>query len=174
MSKYKLDWVEKKNIDWVVVSIEGDGQPKEVSINRKSKTGELFPNFDGIQPGAEVEGELWQSNAGKWYLFPPKPITTPSGAPRGSGGAFKAQQIDKHETRKEGFIEKIVHTKEESIKMAGAQRDAVLIVVELLRSYPPTEFPGQDFVKSEIIKWRDWFLSDEFQATLPFSTDGTK
>src|SRR3990167_8509819 len=70
----KITWVENKNEDWKLATLEENGATyEEVSINRKSKKGELFQNFDGLMPGSETEGVLWQSQAQKWYLFPPKP-----------------------------------------------------------------------------------------------------
>lgn len=74
MATYRVDWSEKKNNDWVLASLldETGNKLSEVSINRTSKKGEIFPNFDEIRPGAEIKGELWTSTANKNYLFPPR------------------------------------------------------------------------------------------------------
>lgn len=66
--------VESKNADWKVIQIlNAAGELVEnVSVNRTNKKGEVFPKFDEIAVGASVEGQLWQSPAGKIYLFAPK------------------------------------------------------------------------------------------------------
>jgi len=169
---YNIKWVEKKNNSWIVASlIEGAVQGNkpaeytEVSINRVNKKGEVFPNFDEIQAGRDVEGEIWQSSGGKWYLFAPraeKPAT-------GRSGAFKSQQITQAQDRKAQDIGKTLDRKEESIKLASAQRDAVLIVNTILQQSTSTgEFGKDEEIKTEIIKWRNWFLSSDFTDAPPF------
>lgn len=71
---YKIFEIEKKSADWVVVSLvdaAGDAHEK-VSINKVSKKGDVFPNFDALDKGTKVEGRIWESDAGKKYLFAPK------------------------------------------------------------------------------------------------------
>lgn len=66
--------VENKTPDWKVVEIlnaAGD-LITGVSVNRTNKKGEVFPEFDSIVAGAKIEGQLWESPAGKTYLFAPK------------------------------------------------------------------------------------------------------
>lgn len=155
MSKYKVEWAEVKSPEWKVVSL--DSGEKDVSINKVSKKGEVFPNFDQIAPGVEIEGELWVSPSGKNYLFPPR---VQKQAPN---GAYKQKMMEETMQRKETSIRGFQASKEESIKLAGAQRDAVLIVTTIGN----TDLTEQQ-VKDAIIKWRDWFLSDEFNTTLPF------
>lgn len=180
MAKYTISWIEAKNPDWKTASLIGEDKTayQDVSINRTSKKGEAFPNFDGLMNGGEAEGEIWQSAGGKWYLFPPKPQTTPSGAPRGSGGGFKAKMIDEAMAKKEQSIGRFQASKEESIRLASAQRDSVLVVVHLYKEIAedPIMTPSEkdSAIKKKILELRDWFLSDEFQQTLPFSEDGTK
>ncbi len=91
----KISWLEKKNEDWKIATLtnEAGAQFQNVSINRVSKKGETFPNFDTLTNSSEVDGVLWQSPKGGWYLFPPKPETPQGGAPRGNGGAYKSKQI---------------------------------------------------------------------------------
>lgn len=172
----KISWLEKKNEDWIVASLERESGDtlNEVSINRKSKKGELFPNFDGLMAGSDVEGELWQSSGGKWYLFPPR---SPQKA---QGGAYKQKLMEEAVARKETFITKTVASKEESIKLSSAQRDAVLMVTtfhkDQFMKIPHDRVVSQrdyyldeEAVKSKITEWRDWFLlSKEFNDTPPF------
>ena len=156
--KYIVKNVDVKNDDWKLIGIE-DSTSKttsEVSVNRKSKKGELFPNFDEIKVDAEIEGELWQSQAGKFYLFAPKPQTSSSG---GSKSAF----VEKTMARKEESIGRFQDKKEEAIALSSAQRDAVLIVTAR-----GLDAMTVDDIKSEILQWRNWFLSDGFTEHPPF------
>lgn len=170
MATYKLEWVEKKGEDWVLASLESG--EKDVSINRTSKKGEVFPNFDTLTPGMSVEGELWQSGAGKWYLFPPRPETNATGANRGQGGAFKQKMIEDSMNKKNESITRFQGQKEESIKQMSAQRDAVLIVTTFYKDRigndPILEGEMDSIIKKKITEYRDWFLSHEFGETLPF------
>ncbi len=159
MAKYNVNWLAKKNEDWIMASLkDGEKEYKDVSINRVNKKGETFPGFDDLQPGRDVEGELWESPSHKWYLFAPRPESTRGGA----GGAFKQAQIEKTMDKKNEFIGKTLDRKEDSIRLAGAQRDAVLIVTT---RYNDPEMSIADF-KNEILKWRDWFLT-EFNKDIP-------
>jgi len=163
MAKFKIQWLVRKSPDWIVAELidEGGTNLKEVSINKTSKKGEPFPLFEEMQPGREIEGELWTSDKGKNYLFPPRVAKT------GNGGAFKQKMIEDTMQKKNDSISHFQDNKEQSIKLASAQRDAVLIVKELLaqNQFPYTETG----VKEEIIKWRNWFLSDEFtKGITPF------
>lgn len=65
---------EIKTKDWKVISVvTADGDSIEnVSVNRTNKKGEVFPNFDAIMTNSDVSGQLWNSPAGKQYLFAPK------------------------------------------------------------------------------------------------------
>ena len=62
----------KKQGEWCVATIEQDDKSvlADVSINKKSKKGDEFPNFDTLAEGQEIKGKLWQNDKGKWYLFP--------------------------------------------------------------------------------------------------------
>lgn len=165
---YNIKWLEKKSNDWIVATLveaaTQTGIPpnelKDVSINRVNKKGEVFPKFDEITNGGTVEGEPWASQAGKWYLFAPKPQSTRGGAP----SAFKGKQIEEAQARKAESIEKFQSSKEESIALMAAQRDAVLIVTATMKNIAEGEVYREDYLKSEIIKWRNWFLSDDFKA----------
>lgn len=79
MAKFKINWLEKKSPDWAVATLlNEDGiETKDVSINKTSKKGDIFPNFDTLAPGMDIEGEPWASTSGKVYLFPPKPKLEP-------------------------------------------------------------------------------------------------
>lgn len=171
--KYVVDFVENKNPDWKVAQLIGDGgagaKLTDVSINRSNKKGEVFPNFDGITPGASIEGEPWQSAAGKWYLFSPKPEKASGGAYRGNGGASKTQAIEKAQDRKEGMIKDAQDRKEESIAFFNSTNSAL----QLLSSDPLFKEAGDEEKKSAISYWRDWFYGQWFThegASEPFKS----
>lgn len=160
MATYKVDWVENKNPDWKVATLVGaDGyKTEDVSINRANKKGEVFPNFDGILPGSDVEGELWQSNASKWYLFAPK---APKSA---SGGGFKGN-MEKVMERKESGIRLSQENKEHGIKVASTMNGAVQIAVAMIKD-DKTVIWTDDLVKKEVKKWREFlWLSWDAQDT---------
>lgn len=71
---FKVTKLQKKSNDWLVVSLlDAAGDiTEEVSVNRISKKGDLFPGFDEITEGEKVEGRLWKSDSHKMYLFAPK------------------------------------------------------------------------------------------------------
>lgn len=71
---FKIFKIEKKNADWIVASlVDAAGDVHEnVSINKVSKKGDIFPNFDTLEVGTKVEARIWESDAGKKYLFAPK------------------------------------------------------------------------------------------------------
>lgn len=162
--KVKITNLIKKSDEWYEVNLQKtDGTLIGASLNRTTKKGVPFPNFDTLAVGQEVEGRLWQSQAGKWYLFPPEQEKSRGGA----NSADKSQVIEKAQDRKNEFIGKTLDRKEESIKLAGAQRDAVLIVVAQINK-GETQWTDSS-IESEIVKWRNWFLlSDEMNNPPPF------
>lgn len=149
--KLKINWLEKKNNDWIVANLlQEDGtEIKEVSINRTAKNGQVFPNFDGLAPSLDIEGELWQSQAGKNYLFAPKPkLEAPEFIKKGNG-AYKTQQIEKSMERKESSITKFQDNKEWSIKVSSTMRDAVLLAIAEGK-------PEAD----RVLAWRKWLWNN--------------
>lgn len=157
MAKHKINWCEKKGDDWVVATLESG--EANVSINRTSKKGEAFPNFDGIAPGAEVEGELWQSAAGKWYLFPPKPQASHGGPNRGNGGAYKAKMIEETMQKKEASIGRFQDSKEFSIKVSSTFRAAVDSALEEYRASANISLARPD-VTALFRKWREFYWNE--------------
>lgn len=140
--------MEKKSADWIVATLEcGGNVTKDVSINRNDKkTGAVaFPTFDEIQSGRTVEGELWNSPAGKWYLFAPKASKS------GGNGAFRQKQIEDTMEKKAVYIGQAQGNKELGIKVSSTMRMAVdLVVAEGL------EGRVEDGIKNAIQEWRAW------------------
>lgn len=114
---YKVELVENKTKDWKVAQLTGldDSKFEDVSINRNAKDGSLFPNFDGIVTGGNVEGNIWKSPTnGKVFLFPAKPKT-------GFTGGSNTKRVDiVKETEKS--VTKAQERKEEGIKHSSLMR----------------------------------------------------
>lgn len=122
MAKFKIEFIETKGADWKVASLSADGKTiSEASINRTSKKGEVFPNFDNLMAGQEIEGEPWQSSGGKWYIFPPKQETNAVGASGAQPEAYRRppSAINVAMKKKEESIGKFQDAKEQSIKVAS-------------------------------------------------------
>jgi len=112
---YNINKLEKKNNDWIIADLtNAQGQTQYgVSINRTSKDGKVFPNFDGLKVGGSVDGNFWASPAGKKYLFAPDEL-------RGAPQNFKGAGVAKNMERKEQSIEKFQDNKEHSIMVASS------------------------------------------------------
>lgn len=141
----KITWIENKNDDWKLATVEENGATyEEVSINRKSKKGEVFPNFDGLMPGAEVEGVLWQSQAQKWYLFPPKPkLEKPNFMKKPTD--FKKAQLEVQE----------VITK--NVGKAQDNTSHSVRVSSTFRMASETAIAGENTTEENILQWRKWY-----------------
>lgn len=166
---YKIEWIETKGEGWKVATlhegIEGGQTHQNVSINKMDKNSGAvaFPTFDAFAPGGTVEGNIWTSQAGKSYLFAPKPSTAaPSASGRPSGGAMTKVMEKKQEN-----ISENMDRKEMGIKVSGAMRDATLITTALLEG---GHMPADDEeIKGVWRKYRDFFMSEYDGAKdLPF------
>ena len=155
----KVNWIEVKSPDWKIATIQdGDKVYESVSINRTSKKGETFPDFDDLQAGRETNGVLWVSPANKNYLFPPVPTPTPGvmgTKPAWSGGGMKAVMKEKQEN-----IGHSMDRKENAITLAGSMRDATLITI--------AQMQGKDFTTAEFqaqwLSWRTWLIDQAGRA----------
>lgn len=114
--KYLIEWSERKNNDWIVATLKDltGATFENVSINRKSKKGDEFINFDSITTGGDIEGNLWTSDKGTHYLFPP--------SLQKKGGT--KPPIEKFMKDKQAGIEKSQDRKEEGIKHSSIMRMA--------------------------------------------------
>lgn len=139
--KLKVEWCENKNQDWKVATLKApdDYVTENVSINRQNKKGEVFPNFDGIIPGADIEGELWKSDSGKWYLFAPKPQNSHSG-----GGNRMGMMKEVIKEKQEG-IRASQENKELGIKISSTMNKAIDLAIA--EGKPEAE---------RILHWRKW------------------
>lgn len=154
--KYKIEWIESDKYGNKKVSVSREDGSKILS----AELGKEYKDME-VMAGHEINANEWKSpKNGKIYLFIAKDGETSNG---GARGAFKGKVIEEAQVRKNEFIGKTLDRKEDSIALAGAQRDAVLIVKELLQP----EWSDED-IERMIIKWRNWFLSDEFKNHPPF------
>lgn len=163
--KFTINFLEKKSPEWIVANLldESGTEIKEVSINKTSKKGDLFPHFDELMSGGTVEGEPWISGAGKNYLFPPKvKLEKPEFM------KAKTQQIEKTMARKEESIGRFQDNKEIIIKISSTMRDATLLAVAEMQHTSPSSHSDIELL---VLKWRKW-LWDNYDMTterdLPF------
>lgn len=160
MPKYKIDWLENDKYGNKKVSVSREDGTKLLA----AELGKEYKDIE-VMAGHEINANEWTSpKNGKVYLFKEQD-TVPGEKPRGGApGAFKGAQIEKAQDRKNEMIGKTLDRKEESIRLSSAQRDAVLIVKELIEAnWSPLD------IKQAIIEWRNWFLLDrEFNNPPPF------
>lgn len=161
---YKILKAEVKNSDWKVLSvqeaIENGEFLEKVSINRLDKKTNLeaWTNWAGMVEGHVFEGNVWTSEKGTTYLFPPKQAKS---SPR--GGFARNTGIKEAQETKRNDIESAQVRKHEAIAMAGAQRDAVLMVTTFEALSP---FPTDEELKSKIESWMKYFLNLQSQPFL--------
>lgn len=149
---YRVNWLEKKNNDWIVANLlDGETEIKEVSINRTNKKGQVFPKFDDIINGGSVDGELWTSQAGKNYLFEPKPEG------KKGNGAYKEKVIGEAMHRKEESIGKFQDNKEWSIMTASSMNKAIELAIAEMNALTDKN-PAT--LASRIINWREWIITN--------------
>ena len=114
----------------------------------------VWPDFDQyaqVETGSEVEGIVVENNGYQNLKSENKKSY--------SGGINKMMQ------KKEESIEKFQGTKNEAIKLAGASRDATLMVTTLF----PILYSNyrEEDLKKKWNEWRDFFY-DEFNNVKPF------
>lgn len=170
---YDIEWIARKDTQSGKPKCEARLKGADGTLHEKVNIWGDFPNFANLMNGGKVEGVLTPASDPK---YPPslKPIqSAPSGAPRGLGGTFKTAQIEKAQDTKRADIANAQETKNDHIRIAAAQRDAVLVVTNFYQHVSEdrvmTEEERERIIKKKIIELRDWFLSTEFSNTLPFS-----
>lgn len=174
MTLYTIEWCERKVTSTNKTKMDARLRGADGSLIENVSIWGDFPNFAGLMNGGQVEGDLVPAKDPKYgpTLYPPRPQTTSGGAPRSSGGAFKQKQIEEHTARKEMFIKETIGAKERAIQMAGAERDAVLLVTTFYQPIwmkdPILEHELDKLIKDKVVFFRDWLLSDDFTNTIPF------
>lgn len=120
-----------------------------------------FPNYANLVAGMSVEGDIKDSPDGKWHnlVFVSSSVQRPPyGQRSASGGGKKWTPEDS---------KKVQEVKDLSFKIAGTQRDAVLIVTTFL----PKD-SSMDFVKSQIEHWRQWLWENYDAKDTDFAPSG--
>lgn len=112
-------------------------------------------HYDSLQEGMEIDDAELVFDA-KWDNYKLKAMPKPTSAPRASGAITKAMETKQLNT------EKNMDRKEESIRIAGAFRDATQITLASLKDVP---FPTDEEFKAEWTKWCKWLLG---QSDQPF------
>ncbi len=105
-------------------------------------------NWPTVEQNSEVEGELNIQKNGKF--------TNKTLYPKTTYKTFQAKpsQINQAMERKETSIAKFTDRKEEAIRMAGAQRDAVLIVT----TFGKDILDNDEDIKKQVEKWYKYFV----------------
>lgn len=157
--KYKIQWIQQGKTSTGKVKADAEVVGEDGTNTELTIWGD-FPGFQDLMPGSEVEGEIKPASDPKY-----KPsLNAPKSPVAQRSGAYKGKVIEEAQNRKAEQIRGFQAEKGESIRLAGAQRDAVLIVATF---YKDGEW-DESFLKEKIVNWRDWFLSKEFNETLPF------
>ena len=171
MAKYTIDWMETK---------ETSTGKKLHKANLTDENGNKLDSvtlwaseWPDVMNGHVVEGTYEEKQNGQYLnktLYAPK---TPKTA---QGGAYRAKVVEEAQIRKEGSINRTLDRKEESIKMSSAQRDAVLIVTTFYKDRwindpiigGASDMELDTMIKEKVLKYRDWFISHEFEEHTPF------
>lgn len=160
--------MDKKSADWAIVSLVNEDKIEslEVSINKTSKKGEVFPNFDKLAVGQEIEGELWQSTVGKEYLFPPRV------AKAGQGGTYKGQVgrvVKEAQERKEASISLSQDRKEWGIKVSSTFGKACEFAVAEWQEQKKVDPTFSATLEKLFEKWREylWMNYDVGETQYP-------
>lgn len=137
-----INWLERKDYNgenYYDVTLE-DG--RKARLNEKTKKGEVYPDWENIKPGTTIDDtQLWQSDKGYWYIFPPK-----QQKPAGTG--IKAAQ-----ERKTASIAQAQENKEWGIMTSATLRDAVLLAVA------ENQREAVDLAE-RVTFWRAWLIEN--------------
>lgn len=160
--QYKVDWCEG------VISSKGTKYKRATVIDEHEvKTEgvavfETFSKYGEVEPGRTVEGVVRTKD----YKGKPSHSLEDGNLGPKPAGLRNTRTITEAMEKKEASIERFQGHKEQSIQLASAQRDAVLIVSTLMKG--DSSFT-EDIVKMKIVEWRNWFLSKAFtDSTIPF------
>lgn len=144
---YKLDWMERKTTSvgdkWNCNLSASDGTHEGITLWVK--------DWPTVALAQTVEGELVVKQNGQYTnktLYPLK------ASPRASTG-FRKPNMEAVVAQKNENIRENMDTKHEAIKMAGAQRDAVLMVT----TFNADGSFNDDELKEKIEEWYQYFLN---------------
>ncbi len=139
--KYTIEWLEKKK--------EGESNGRHWAIHTmslKDEKGDTIVDvdtFDSVALGQEIEGTIQLDEKYKTKKFV-KALEKPN---------FMQKKMEVIMEKKQSNISQSMDRKEESIKLAGAQRDATLIVINFYKDL------GEADIKGRLEYWYDYFLN---------------
>lgn len=154
MSAYQLGTTIKHNDKLHEANVkDSDGKITKVTIWKTDmKTGEVFPNFDQLNKGSIVEGNLWNKpGTENWTLYPQKA----GGAKKSFNGAGSAKLMDK----KNESIEKFQEKKSKHIDLAQDRNDLMWArygATDLIAHHPAYK----DLTGEEIVGMINALVSD--------------
>lgn len=119
----------------------------------------FFTDFAKIMPGATVEGVLEQKEfKGSVSYSLGNMVSTAFTRDKANGGAFKGQSgAVKAAEITSNSVKEHQESKHEAIRLAGAQRDAVLIVTTFMK-FDEGFSRSPDLIKEKIKDWMKFFL----------------
>ena len=144
----KVTYIEKK----------ADKNGNEMKVTSFDNGAKVFVNskydaliYENVVNGAEFELTK-DGNFDKIKYDKPNP------------NAGKSKMVEIAQERKAEYIKEAQDTKADSIKLAGACRDATIIVAELIKAQAIVADEG--VIKEKWSEWRDWFYGQD--RPIPF------
>ncbi len=150
---YKAKTIERKKLPSGAELINGvfidvEGKEIEATIWKTDSKGSVFPGFDTLSVGSEIEGNPWTNpTTGKVNIYPPKEKKA------GGNSANISNLMDK----KAENIEKAQDRKSESIAYFNSVNSAIALINT--KAYTEGGNALMDY-REFIQKERDWFLAE--------------
>lgn len=147
MSQFKVEWVEN------VTTLKGKSYKKATLVDERgaSLDASVWPDFskyDEVTPGNAVDGVIRTKGTYKNLvdeLAPPKFV--------------KSTRMEQAMEKKVASIENAQSRKENAIQLAGASRDATLIVTTMYPELSNLD-DKEEVIKELWLKWQKWFLAN--------------
>lgn len=153
MAKYTINWAERKTTK---VGDKFDAALKDEQGVETTGVTLWAKDWPDAQPGREVEGDLVVKQNGQYTnktLYKAKTWS--------AGRAAAKPDFTKIVEQKNENITRQMDRKEDSIKIAGAQRDATLMVTTFFHD----GFHTDEELKTKWLSWKSYFLG---QSDSPF------
>lgn len=161
--QYKINFSERKTTSTGKQKIDAELVDMAGEVHKGVTIWADFPGWNNLMTGGTVEGDVVSKQNGKYTnktLYPARSQT--SYTPR--GGTQRAGSIKDAVEAKNVNIKENMETKNESIKMAGAQRDAVLIVTTFYKNRTLTDAETEERIE----RWYNYFMNKLNGAVEPF------
>lgn len=172
--KYTINWLERVTTSTGKVKANVTLNDEEGNEQGGITIWDSFPHFNDLRPGSEVEGDVVVKQNGKYTnktLYPYQTRELPKEW-KSAGSKLKESKTAgiavAMETKKEN-IKEAQEERARGIKLAGINRDATLICIEMMKQaiqFVDVEISKEEFQKSWL-EWRKW-LSDNYGDDVPF------